>query len=146
MLLDIFQTFSEQLFSRQLWTAGIIYNLYYFEKQSPAKKGVLKNFTKFKGKHLCQSLFFNKVEGLRPAYVTLAQVFFCEFYEIFKNVYGGCFGILKISVQATEFIVFKISVNYLLLKNQEIYIRFFPADYVFFATICKCLCTHFLNT
>ena len=31
------------------------------------KKGVLRNFTKFKGKHLCQSLFFNKVAGLRPA-------------------------------------------------------------------------------
>ena len=27
------------------------------------KKGVLKNFEKFTGKHLCQSLFFNKVAG-----------------------------------------------------------------------------------
>ena len=31
------------------------------------KKGVLKNFAKFTGKYLCWSLFFNKVEGLRPA-------------------------------------------------------------------------------
>ena len=31
------------------------------------KKGVLRNFTKFTGNHLCQSLFFNKVAGLRPA-------------------------------------------------------------------------------
>ena len=31
------------------------------------KKGVLRNFTKFTGKHLCRSLFFNKVAGLRPA-------------------------------------------------------------------------------
>ena len=30
------------------------------------KKGVLENFTKFTGKHLCWSLFFNKVAGLRP--------------------------------------------------------------------------------
>ena len=30
-------------------------------------KGVLRNFAKFAGKHLCQSLFFNKVAGLRPA-------------------------------------------------------------------------------
>ena len=40
------------------------------EKQSPQvfyTKGVLKNFTIFKGKHLCQILFFNKVAGLRPA-------------------------------------------------------------------------------
>ena len=31
------------------------------------KKGVLRNFTKFTGKHLCQSLLFNKVAGPRPA-------------------------------------------------------------------------------
>ena len=33
------------------------------EKQSPGGvtlKGVLKNFTKFTGKHLCRSVFFNK--------------------------------------------------------------------------------------
>ena len=31
------------------------------------KKGALRNFTKYSGKHLCQSLFFNKVLDLRPA-------------------------------------------------------------------------------
>ena len=31
------------------------------------KKDVLENFAKFTVKHLCQSLFFNKVAGLRPA-------------------------------------------------------------------------------
>ena len=30
------------------------------------KKGVARNFTKFTGKHLRQSLFFNKVAGLGP--------------------------------------------------------------------------------
>ena len=43
------------------------------------KKGVLRNFTKSTGKQLCQALFFNKVEGLRPGTLlnkeTLAQVF-----------------------------------------------------------------------
>ena len=37
-----------------------------FQKQPPevfCKRGVLRNFTKFTGKHLCQSLFFNKVAG-----------------------------------------------------------------------------------
>ena len=29
------------------------------------KKSILRNFAKFTGKHLCQSLFFNKVAGLR---------------------------------------------------------------------------------
>ena len=31
------------------------------------KKDVLRNFAKFTEKHLCQSLFFNKVADLRPA-------------------------------------------------------------------------------
>ena len=31
------------------------------------EKGVLRNFVKFRGKHLCQGLFFNKVPGLRTA-------------------------------------------------------------------------------
>ena len=30
------------------------------------KKGVLRNFAKFTGKNLCQSLFLNKVPGLKP--------------------------------------------------------------------------------
>ena len=39
-------------------------------------------------KHLCQSLFSNKVAGLRPAILfkkALAQVISCEFCEMFKN-------------------------------------------------------------
>ena len=31
------------------------------------KKGVFRNFVKFTGKQLCQSLFFNKVAGQSPA-------------------------------------------------------------------------------
>ena len=31
------------------------------------EKGVLRNFEKLTGKHLCQSLFFSNVKGLRPA-------------------------------------------------------------------------------
>ena len=42
------------------------------------KKVVLRNFSKFAGKRLCQSLFFIKKE-------TLAQGFSCEFCEISKN-------------------------------------------------------------
>ena len=34
-------------------------------RRCSVKKGVLGNFTKFTGKHLRQSLFFNKVAGLR---------------------------------------------------------------------------------
>ena len=54
------------------------------------KKGDLRNFTKFTGKHQCQSLFFNKVTGLRPATLkkeTLVHVFSCEFFEVLKNTF-----------------------------------------------------------
>ena len=32
-------------------------------RRCPIKKGGLKYFSKFTGKHLCQGLFFNKVVG-----------------------------------------------------------------------------------
>ena len=31
------------------------------------KKGILNNFEKFTGKHLCRSLFFNKVVSVKAA-------------------------------------------------------------------------------
>ena len=46
------------------------------------KKNILRNFAKFTGKHLCEGLFFNKVESLRQW--RLAQVFSCEFCIISK--------------------------------------------------------------
>ena len=50
------------------------------------KKGVLKNFAKITGKHVCQSLFFNKVAGLRMW--TLTQVFSCEFAKFLKTPFS----------------------------------------------------------
>ena len=53
------------------------------------RKGVPRNFAKFSGKHLCQSLFINKVVGLRSATLlkkeTLAQLFSCQFCKISKE-------------------------------------------------------------
>ena len=43
--------------------------VWWVQKQPPrcsVKKGDFRNFIKFTGKHLCQSLFFNKIAGLRP--------------------------------------------------------------------------------
>ena len=48
------------------------------------KKSVLRNFAKFTGKHLCQSLFLNKVAGLKE---TVAHVLSCEFCKISKNTF-----------------------------------------------------------
>ena len=44
------------------------------------KKGVLRNFAKFTGKHLCFQTNFIKKESL-------AEVFSCEFCEISKNTF-----------------------------------------------------------
>ena len=55
------------------------------------KKSVLRNFAEFAGKHLCQSLFLNKVAGLRSATLfkkKLAQVFSCGFCKISKNTFS----------------------------------------------------------
>ena len=57
------------------------------------EKGVVRNFAKFTGKHLCQAFFFNKVAGLRPQLATLlkeslAHVFSCEFCDISKNTFS----------------------------------------------------------
>ena len=46
------------------------------------KKGVLRNLTKFTGKHLCQGLFFNKVSGLRHRcfHVNFVKFLWTSFY------------------------------------------------------------------
>ena len=56
------------------WTVNVrniaqnIYDLYGSSHQKcSVKKGVLKNFAKFTGKHRSQSLFLNKVAGSTPA-------------------------------------------------------------------------------
>ena len=60
----------EILIMKYLKKWQLFINIFYFRSSRPdmfCKKGVLENFAKFYGKHLCQSLFFNKVAALRPA-------------------------------------------------------------------------------
>ena len=54
------------------------------------KKGVLRNFAKFTGKHLCHSFFCRKVAKVATLFKkeTMAQVFSCEFCEISKNTFS----------------------------------------------------------
>ena len=56
------------------------------------KEGVLRTFTKFTGKDLCQSLFFNKVACLRPA--TLLK----------KRLWHRCFPVNFVKFQRTPFL------------------------------------------
>ena len=66
------QTPSELLvdvFNLRLMSRGKAYITSYRDNCSRVicRKGVLKDFAKFTGKHLCQTLFFNKEAALRPA-------------------------------------------------------------------------------
>ena len=49
------------------YTGKFCYRHGNFQNTEAATEDFLKNFTKFIGKRLCQSLFFNKVAVLRPA-------------------------------------------------------------------------------
>ena len=59
------------------------------------KKGVLKDFAKFTGKHLCQSLFLNKVVTLlkKRVWHRCFPVSFAKFLRtpFLYNTTGGCF-------------------------------------------------------
>ena len=53
-------------------------------RRCSTKKNFLRNFAKFTGKHLCQSLFLERdCSFIEKA--TLAQVFSCDFCEYFKS-------------------------------------------------------------
>ena len=57
-----------------------------FQNTEAATVGVFKSSTKFTGKDLCQSLFFNILVGLQfYSKETLTQVFSCELWEAFKT-------------------------------------------------------------
>ena len=49
------------------------------------KKGLLKNFTKLTGKHLCQNLYFNKVAGLKHATLLKKRLWHRRFHVNFAK-------------------------------------------------------------
>ena len=55
------------------------------------KKGLLRSFAKFTGKHLCQSFFLNKIAGLRPETLLKERLwqrcFPVNFAKICKNAF-----------------------------------------------------------
>ena len=66
-----------------------------FRSSRPAvfyKKGGIKNFANFTGKHLCQSLFFNKLQAEAACNFikkeNLTQMFPCEFCEISMKIFS----------------------------------------------------------
>ena len=107
-----------------LFNTSLLRAINYFQKQSITstcrnsrtevsyKKSVLRNFANFTRKHLCQSLFFNKVPGLR-------HIFFCRtppddcfwtwFEPVFLNTMLGKYNISLIT-----------SVDLLFLSNSKV--------------------------
>ena len=76
------------------------------------EQGVLRNFTKFTGKHLCQSLSsLLKKE-------TLAQVFSCKFCEISKNTFFYRLALVAASEWSSTGVNLKFLV---ILATREIY-------------------------
>ena len=72
------------------------------------KKGVVRNFAKFTGKHLCRSLFF-KVAGLRPA--TLLK----------KRLWHRCFPVNFAKFQRTTFLIEHLRWLLLIWSNHKSY-------------------------
>ena len=80
--ITIFTMLQEKAPHNLWWTLFLVFLFYYLvlpnnfaisiplsrnsRPEMSCKKGVLRNFSKFAGKHRCQSLFFNKVAGMRP--------------------------------------------------------------------------------
>ena len=87
------------------------------------RKGVRRNFANLTGKHLCLRLFLNKVVVLRH----LAQVFCCEFCEIYKkhlflqNSSGDCF--LTITVRQ---IIYVFCISNQKQSNIDVQQDYFP--------------------
>ena len=100
------------------------------------RKGVLGNSSKFSGKHKCQSLFFNKVAGLRPA--TLLK----------KRLWHRCFPVNFAKFLRTRFLqntygwVLLQKHSFCLLSQHDIVPfqkrshTYFPAEY-FLGLICR---------
>ena len=87
-VLNLFRQNKEVLKKTYSFTVRIIFSkcFYLF-----CEKGVLRNFAKFKGKHLCQTLFLQQSCSLQARKFikkgTLAQVFSCKFCKISENTF-----------------------------------------------------------
>ena len=77
--------------------------IYYGKQPSEVfcKKGVLRNFENFIGKHLCQSPFLMKLQAYACNFIkkeTLAQVFSCKCCKIPKNTFFHRTPLVTVSV------------------------------------------------
>ena len=88
------------------------------------EKDALKNFAKFTGKHLCDSLIFNKVADLQ-FYLkkALAQVSSSEFCKISKNTFSHKTPLLAAS-SLTESFTFCWKDRYYQMRKASFFLQF----------------------
>ena len=79
-LLRFFNHICKQILQKQKRKNSHVYVTSSHQRCS-VKKSVLKNFSNFKGRHLCWSLFFTKSKRDFNADI------FCENWEVYKNTY-----------------------------------------------------------
>ena len=93
-------------------TVSTLMKIHIFRSSLPeefCKKGVFKNFTIFTENVRARILFLIKLQAKACSFIrkgTLAQISFCEFFEIFKNIFfietsGSYFCILLIVISLT---------------------------------------------
>ena len=82
--------------SPKLWLLACRLKMHFrsSHRKYSVNKGALRNFTKFTGKQLCLSLFFNKVAGLRPGPATLEK----------KRLWHRCFPVNVAKFLRTPFL------------------------------------------
>ena len=90
----------KKLFSSSNFIMDLAKSIRSSHRRCSVKNGVVRNFSKFTGKHSCQSLFFNKVAGLRPSTWLKKSLWHRCFLWILRNFYkyfsyktppGDCF-------------------------------------------------------
>ena len=95
------------------------------DRKRCVQTGDLRDFVKFTGKHLCQSLFFNKFAALRPA--TLLK----------KRLWHRCFPVKFVKILRTRFVAQQLRPTTLLKKR--LWHRCFHVNFA------KCLRTLFVT-
>ena len=95
------------------------------------RKGVLRHFEKFTGKHLCQSLLFNKVAGLRT--VTLLK----------KRFWYSCFPVNFSKFLKTTSIT-ETPVNQLVFREELVELQFYYSQ-TFSLEVFKHICFKHFN-
>ena len=104
------------------------------------RKGVIRNFSKFTGKHMCQSLFINKVACLRPATLLKKRLWhrcfpvnFEKFLitPFYKTPLGDYFCLIFTSLSARNVASLLHRSSYILMVNCKVFMQSFSEQLLF---------------